>query len=299
MRTPDDYNAYLKQLERREIPLPRMGKSKDAVAMSDDEILGRCHEVAYAFRYAENLLQQEGLGSFGHIMTRAVDLLSRRQSVLQRAQRRARFILIDEFQDSNVAQINLASLLAGEEANVFAVGDPDQAIYQFRGASSGAFDQFLNTFGTDRVKRVTMSANRRSTLPILRCAYQAIKCNPQILSVEAADGGWPRQPLTCARLDDDARVATAPPVVQAIVPNSLEQEATFIADMIQAISASGPAPGSARSVCCIAAIIIARRLLPSFISAASPSGSKESIFSIRPNCATRWRYCVFSIRLIP
>ena len=240
LRTPDDYDAYLKQLERREIPLPRMGKSKDAVAMSDDEILGRCHEVAYAFRYAENLLQQEGLGSFGHIMTRAVDLLSRRQSVLQRAQRRARFILIDEFQDSNVAQINLASLLAGEEANVFAVGDPDQAIYQFRGASSGAFDQFLNTFGSDRVKRVTMSANRRSTLPILRCAYQAIKCNPQILSVEAADGGWPRQPLTCARLDDDARVATAPPVVQAIVPNSLEQEATFIADMIQAMQRERP-----------------------------------------------------------
>ena len=173
-------------------------------------------------------------------MTRAVDLLSRRQSVLQRAQRRARFILIDEFQDSNVAQIKLASLLAGEEANVFAVGDPDQAIYQFRGASSGAFDQFLNTFGPDRVKRVTMSANRRSTLPILRCAYQAIKCNPQILSVEAADGGWPRQPLTCARLDDDARVATAPPVVQAIVPNSLEQEATFIADMIQAIQRERP-----------------------------------------------------------
>ena len=201
LRTPDDYDAYVKQLERREIPLPRMGKSKDAVAMSDDEILGRCHEIAYAFRYAEKLLQQEGLGSFGHIMSRAVDLLARRQSVLQRAQRRARFILIDEFQDSNVAQIKLASLLAGDDANVFAVGDPDQAIYQFRGASSGAFDQFLNTFGADRVKRVTMSANRRSTEPILRCAYQAIKCNPQILSVEAADGGWPRQPLTCARLD--------------------------------------------------------------------------------------------------
>jgi len=58
--------------------------------------------------------------------------------VLERAQRRARFILIDEFQDSNVAQIKLASLLAGEAANVFAVGDPDQAIYQFRGATSDA-----------------------------------------------------------------------------------------------------------------------------------------------------------------
>ena len=77
----------------------------------DEEALGRCHEVARAFRFAEDLLQKEGLGTFGHIMTRAVDVLTRRKSVLERAQRRARFILIDEFQDSNVAQIKLASLL--------------------------------------------------------------------------------------------------------------------------------------------------------------------------------------------
>jgi DNA helicase-2/ATP-dependent DNA helicase PcrA len=232
LRTPDHYDAYVKQLERGEIALPRMAKSKDAGGMSDDEILGRCREVGYAFRYTENLLQQEGLGSFGHILTRAVDLLSRRQSVLQRQQRRARFILIDEFQDSNVAQIKLASLLAGEAANVFAVGDPDQAIYQFRGATSGAFDQFVKIFGPNRVQRVTMAANRRSTPPVLRCAHQAIKCNPQILSVEGADEGWPRQPLTCARLETDAMVAAAP-TVQAVVYHAYEQEATFIADTIQ------------------------------------------------------------------
>jgi DNA helicase-2/ATP-dependent DNA helicase PcrA len=239
LRTPDDYDAYLKQLERGEIPLPRMAKSKDAGAMSDDEILGRCREVAYGFRYVENLLQQEGLGSFGHIMSRAVDLLSRRQSVLQRQQRRARFILIDEFQDSNVAQIKLASLLAGEEANVFAVGDPDQAIYQFRGATSGAFDQFLKIFGPDRVKRVTMSANRRSTPSILRCAHQAIKCNPEILSGDAIERGWPRQALTWARFETDATVATAP-AVQAVVYNSYEQEAAFIAVAIQAMQRQRP-----------------------------------------------------------
>ena len=143
--------------------------------MPEAEVLGRCHEVARAFRFAEELLHQEGLGTFGHIMTRAVDVLMRRRSVLERQQRRARFILIDEFQDSNVAQIKLASLLAGEQANVFAVGDPDQAIYQFRGATSDAFDHFLQTFGPERVERVTMSANRRSTPPILRCAHQLIQ----------------------------------------------------------------------------------------------------------------------------
>ncbi len=164
-------------------------------------MLGRCREIARVYRQLEEMLQQDGLGTFGHIIARAVDLLSRRQSVLLRAQKRARFILIDEFQDSNVAQIKLARLLGGEAANVFAVGDPDQGIYRFRGASSEAFDQFLATFGVERVKRVTMSANRRSTPPILRCAYEAIRCNPEVGSAKIEGGGWTSEPLSCARLE--------------------------------------------------------------------------------------------------
>ena len=232
LRTPDDYDAYLAQVERNEVPLPRVAKSKDAEAMPAEEVLGRCHEIARAFRYVEDLLKQEGLGTFGHIITRAVEMLGRRQSVLQSAQKRARFILIDEFQDSNVAQIQLAKLLGGEEANVFAVGDPDQAIYRFRGATSGAFDQFLKIFGPDRVRRVTMSENRRSTPPILDCAYQAIRCNPEVGSVELEDGGWPREPLTCARLEREKNLAKAP-LVHAIVHNK-DADAAFIADTIEA-----------------------------------------------------------------
>ena len=233
LRTPDDYDAYLAQLERKEIPLQRVAKSRDAEAMQHEEVLGRCREIARAFRYTEDLLKQEGLGTFGHIITRAVEMLGRRQSVLQSAQKHARFILIDEFQDSNVAQIQLAKLLAGDAANVFAVGDPDQAIYRFRGATSGAFDQFLRTFGPERVKRVTMSENRRSTPPILRCAYQAIQCNPEVGSKELQDGGWPRQPLTCARLKDEKSLAKAS-AVHAVIHNKHEEPA-FIADTIEAV----------------------------------------------------------------
>jgi DNA helicase-2/ATP-dependent DNA helicase PcrA len=236
LRSPHDYDTYLTGLERGEIALPRMAKSKDAAAMSDEDILGRCREVAHAFRFAEKMLQDEGLGTFGHIMTRAVDVLMRRKSVLERAQKRARFILIDEFQDSNMAQIKLASLLAGDEANVFAVGDPDQAIYQFRGATSGAFDQFLRTFGTERVKRVTMSANRRSTPPVLGCAFEAIKCNPAIVNL---DRDWQRLPLTCARLEREPQLAVAQPV-QALAPKDHDHEAIVVADTIQAMRRQNP-----------------------------------------------------------
>ncbi len=241
LRTPDDYDTYVKRLERREIPLPRVGKSKDAAVMPDEEVFERCREIARVFHYVEDLLKQEGLGTFGHIITRAVDMLSRRQSVLQRAQRHARFILIDEFQDSNVAQIQLARLLAGDEANVFAVGDPDQAIYRFRGATSGAFDQFLRTFDPARVKRVTLSKNRRSTPPILRCAYQAIASNPQIASVELSDGGWPREPLRCARAEGDPILLEQASAVQAVVHNGNRQEAEFVADTIEAMRRQRPA----------------------------------------------------------
>src|ERR1035437_7187157 len=240
LRTTDDYDAYIGRLERSEIPLSRVGKSKDADTMAREEVLERCREIARVFRYVEDLLKQEGLGTFGHIITRAVDLLSRRQSVLQLAQKHARFILIDEFQDSNVAQIQLAKLLAGEEANVFAVGDPDQAIYRFRGATSGAFDQFLKTFDPGRVKRATLSKNRRSTPPILRCAHQTIAFNPPIASVELRDGGWPREPLGCARLEDEPTLAHASPV-QAIVHSGSEQEAAFVANAIAAMRWQRPA----------------------------------------------------------
>ena len=160
--------------------------------------------------------------------------------MLQRARKRARFILIDEFQDSNVAQIRLAKLLGGEEANVFAVGDPDQGIYRFRGASSEAFDQFLTAFGADRVKRLTMSANRRSTPHILRCAYQAIRCNPEVGSALLDGGGWPREPLTCARLESEPRLAQATPVQCVVYQDREDQEAQFVADMIDEVRLQRP-----------------------------------------------------------
>ncbi|HEY4961993.1 MAG TPA: UvrD-helicase domain-containing protein, partial [Terriglobales bacterium] len=162
LRSPDDYDAYVAKLESKQLPLPRVGHSKQAESMSDDEILGRCHEIARVFRYAEDLLASENLGTYSHVITRAVALLRDHSNAahLERAQRGARFVLIDEFQDSNVAQIELTRLLVADQANVFAVGDPDQAIYRFRGATAGAFDHFLKTFGTGRVKRVTMSENR-------------------------------------------------------------------------------------------------------------------------------------------
>jgi ATP-dependent DNA helicase UvrD/PcrA len=232
LRTPDDYDAYVAKLENKEIALPRVSRSKDAEAMPEDEVLGRCREIARVFRYVEDMLTAENLGTYSHVITRAVGLLRDPSFAehLERSQRGARFILIDEFQDSNVGQIELTRLLAGEPRSVFAVGDPDQAIYRFRGATAGTFDHFLKTFGVERVKRVTMLENRRSTDPILRSAYSVIERNPEITSVELPGGErWERKPLQHKR-------TKAEPVPVSLVQirgwEATESEAAFIADEI-------------------------------------------------------------------
>ena len=232
LRSPDDYDAYVAKLESKQLPLPRVGHSKQAESMSDDEIFGRCHEIARVFRYAEDLLASENLGTYSHVITRAIALLRDQNNAvhLDLARSGARFVLIDEFQDSNVAQIELTRLLVADQANVFAVGDPDQAIYRFRGATAGAFDHFLKTFGAGRVKRVTMSENRRSTDVILKSADSIISRNPEITSVELPGGErWKRAPLKHARTKPET-VPVSP--VQVKAWEQAEGEAAFVAEEI-------------------------------------------------------------------
>ena len=231
LRSPDDYDDYVSKLKRNLVALPRVSKSGDSETMPEEEVLGRCDEIARVFRYVENLLAAENLGTYSHVITRAIQLLRdpKNSAHLERSRREARFTLIDEFQDSNVAQIELTRLLTSEQGNVFAVGDPDQAIYRFRGATAGTFDHFLKTFGIDRVKRLTMSENRRSTNFILRSAYSLISQNPQITSVELPDGKrWEREPLKHMRKQE--RFPISPVLIRGW--ESLPSEAAFVADEI-------------------------------------------------------------------
>ena len=143
---PEKYEDYVRQLERGEVPIPRVSKSKDADALSDEEVIGRCREIASVFATVERMLREDNLGTFGHMITHAHGLLEGNAELLASERQRTRFILVDEFQDVNFAQVKILQKLAGEERNVFAVGDPDQAIYRFRGASSAAFGLFQEHF---------------------------------------------------------------------------------------------------------------------------------------------------------
>src|SRR6266513_976649 len=143
---PEKYAEYLRRVEAGELLAPRVCKSKNAGSLSDEETLGRCREISSVFATVEHMLDEENLGTFSHMITRAYALLQADPKLLAQEQQKTRFILVDEFQDANFAQVKILQKLAAQERNVFAVGDPDQAIYRFRGASSAAFALFQNQF---------------------------------------------------------------------------------------------------------------------------------------------------------
>ena len=143
---------YVARLELGDVPLPRVGKSKTQAELKDGEVLERCREIARVFEKVDEMLRAKNLGTFGHMITGAYRLLTGDSAVLAEERSRIRYLLVDEFQDVNFGQVEILALLAdaateaaAASANLFVVGDPDQAIYMFRGASSEAFYLFYGT----------------------------------------------------------------------------------------------------------------------------------------------------------
>jgi DNA helicase-2/ATP-dependent DNA helicase PcrA len=140
-------------------------------------------EIARAYSASEELLREKNAVALNGLMTEAVKLLENDTALREKLQTRFRHVLVDEFQDTNIAQLRLLELIAAPPRNIVVVGDNDQAIYRFRGASFGSFKLFLQRFagwkaGQDSTKlRVLLQENYRSTPNILRVATQAISHN--------------------------------------------------------------------------------------------------------------------------
>jgi DNA helicase-2/ATP-dependent DNA helicase PcrA len=207
---PEKYAAYVQRLERRELPIPRVTRSKEKDAISDNEVIERCREISRVFTTTERLLQERNYGTFSHMITRAYELLRDDSVVLAQQQAKIRYLLIDEFQDANFAQVKILSMLSGVDRNLFAVGDPDQAIYKFRGASSAAFGLFHRSFPGSR--KIVLGKNQRSTTPILQAAFAVIDQNPPIFAnadLSAPGVAYRRVPLESAR-DERAQALPKP-----------------------------------------------------------------------------------------
>jgi DNA helicase-2/ATP-dependent DNA helicase PcrA len=176
--TPDAYQRYADELTAR---ARRAGPEveADAKALMLEEA-ARQQEIARAYRASEKLLREKNQQTFGSMMMETVRLLDEDAAVAERLRNRFRYILVDEFQDTNIAQLELLWRLAREHRNIVAVGDDDQAIYRFRGASFGSFQIFLEKFasGKDAERAVqTLTQNYRSTGRVLKTANQVIALN--------------------------------------------------------------------------------------------------------------------------
>ena len=177
----EDYQRYAAGLAAR-LEAERETLDEDILA-ERLETVALQQELARAYRASEELLREKNRVSFGSLITGTVGLLERDAQLRDALQRKYRYVLVDEFQDTNIAQLRLLELLAGPERNIVAVGDNDQAIYRFRGASFGSFKLFLEHFagwreGQDSTRfRVALTENYRSTPNILRVAMQVIGQN--------------------------------------------------------------------------------------------------------------------------
>lgn len=144
----------------------------------------RHDELARTYAAYEALMRKNGCIDFGDQVFRVLQLMRQRPSVLAACQNRYRFILVDEFQDTNHAQFELVRMLCGEHRNLTVVGDDDQAIYRFRGAAIANILRFDDVFPDAR--QVVLTNNFRSPQPILDAAYRLVgHNNPHRLEVKS------------------------------------------------------------------------------------------------------------------
>ncbi len=158
-------------------------------------------------RYDE-LLRREGLIDYSAMQYWAVEMLERDASVRRDVQSRIDHLLVDEFQDTNEVQLRLIKRLVGRDASLFAVGDDDQAIYEWRGANVENIRHFKRHFRGAKV--FTLSCNFRSTDLAVKCAAKAAQLQEKRhkKAMRAAEGAaGKRREVALLEFDDIAQEA--------------------------------------------------------------------------------------------
>ena len=150
----------------------------------------RLKKVADCYRLYQKRLKEADAMDFDDLLTRTVELFETELDVLQKYQNRFRYLMIDEYQDTNHAQYRFVSLLAQKSRNLCVVGDDDQSIYKFRGATIENILSFEEQFSPCTVIR--LEQNYRSTQNILDAANAVIAKNqnrkPKTLWTENGKG---------------------------------------------------------------------------------------------------------------
>ncbi|WP_418742888.1 ATP-dependent helicase [Enorma massiliensis] len=172
-------------IEQKQYPL-NMIRSKISAAknamIDPDEFSRRAstppeQKAAQVYLELERRLRAANAMDFDDLLVRALELLRTRPEVLEKYQERFRYISVDEYQDTNHVQYEIANLLAGRYQNLMVVGDDDQSIYSWRGADISNILDFEQDFPAAHV--VKLEQNYRSTGHILSAANAVVRHNSQ------------------------------------------------------------------------------------------------------------------------
>ncbi len=148
------------------------GKRPDGIEHRDHPVT---HTFVNIYKAYEDACRRASLVDFAELLLRAHELWLKNPAVLEHYQQRWRYLLVDEFQDTNTLQYAWIRVLAGAAGQVFVVGDDDQAIYGWRGAKVENVQQFLRDFPGART--IKLEQNYRSTSTILKAANSVIERN--------------------------------------------------------------------------------------------------------------------------
>lgn len=142
-------------------------------------------EIALCYKKYQELLHKEGRIDFGDQVWLTLKLFREHPLILEKYRDRFKYVLVDEFQDTNHAQFELLKLLVAKHRNITVCGDDDQSIYKFRGAALSNIMEFMDVYPD--AKKVILRRNYRSGQRILNTAYRLIiQNNPDRLEVKEA-----------------------------------------------------------------------------------------------------------------
>ena len=218
--TPERYAEFAKTVKFPEL------------AEGEGDEQARLEELASLYAVYSQIMRAEGCLDFGDLILEALRLLRERPRLLEAYRTQFKYIMVDEFQDTNWAQYELVKLLAGKQRSLTVVGDDDQAIYKFRGASLANILQFRDDF--PEAKTVALTKNYRSKKEILELAYASItKNNPNRLEVKLADTGLTKK--LEAEMGDGGTAT-----VELLWARTVEQEADKVVEQIERIKRTDP-----------------------------------------------------------
>ena len=200
----------------------RLRSGRSAEAKGEEKIeASKYQELVDTYQKYEKYKDEAGFLDFGDQVVKTIDLFIKRPKILSKYQAQFKYILVDEYQDTNYAQNEFVKTLASAHKNICVVGDDDQSIYKFRGAAISNILEFKKTY--PKAHQVVLTQNYRSTQAILDSAYRLIRHNdPDRLEVKNN---------IIKKLKSFKQAPSLPP--QEIFADTLSEEADLVAGEIE------------------------------------------------------------------